>query len=150
MQKEVFYYVPSRKSDKETVANIQAAIKEAVAEGKRKYGQKWSMKKNPLRDGDEEKPNSPEYKDCYFLNCSSYQKVEVFDASNNKIDDESAIYGGVYGRISINFFPYSKAGNLGVGVGLRGFKKQRDGDPLSSRGNVISDFLDDDEAALLA
>lgn len=137
------------KEDTVTVNKVKAAIKTAATDGQKKFGSKWKIKKNPLRDGDVEK-DTEEYKGMYFLNASSKIKPPVFGMDNQKIDDSEQIYGGVYGRISVNFYPFNTAGNMGVGVALNGFKKTKDGDPLSSRGNVLADFLDDDEAALLA
>ena len=137
------------KDDKETVTKIKAAIKVAATDGQKKFGSKWKVNKNPLRDGDVEK-ESEEYKDMYFLNCSSKIKPQVYDSNSKPVDNPDDIYGGVYGRLSINFYPFNTAGNMGVGIALNGFKKLKDGDPLSSRGNVLRDFLDDDEAELLA
>ena len=43
------------KKNKKTVAAIKKAIEEAEAEGVQKFGTKWKAKKNPLRDGDDER-----------------------------------------------------------------------------------------------
>ncbi|MBR1868671.1 MAG: DUF2815 family protein, partial [Bacteroidales bacterium] len=61
------------KSDKKTLAKIQAAVEAAKEDGK---ARRWNGKipanlKLPLRDGDIDRPDDENYADCYFLNAAS-------------------------------------------------------------------------------
>lgn len=135
------------KSDTATVNKIKAAIEAAKEEGRTG---KWGGKipptlKMPLRDGDIER-EAPEYKGHYFINCNSRQKPGVVDAAVNPILDQSEVYSGCYGRVSINFFPFDQKGNRGIGAGLQNVQKLADGEPLSGRSRAEDDFTaaDDD------
>lgn len=134
------------KSDKATVAKIEAAIQAAIQDGKAAWGGKIPPGlKLPLRDGDTER-DAPEYKGHWFINANSTQRPNVVDAAVNPILDQSEVYSGCYGRVSLNFFAYNKAGNRGVGAGLQNVQKLADGDPLSGRSRAEDDFtaVDDD------
>jgi hypothetical protein len=124
----------------------KAAIEAARQAGK---DGKWGGKipaglKMPLRDGDTER-DSPEYKGCYFINCNSQQKPGVVDADLNPVLDQSEVYSGCYGRVSINFYPYDQKGNKGIGAGLQNVQKLEDGDALSGRSRAEDDFSDASE-----
>lgn len=133
------------KTDKATIAKVQAAIKEAQEEGKAQWGGKLPAGlKNPLRDGDAER-DGDEYVGHWFINASSKQRPGVVDQDLNPILDSSALYSGCYGRVSLNFFPYTKKGNRGVGAGLNNIQKLDDGEPLGgARARPEDDFGTDD------
>lgn len=76
----------------------------------------------------------------YFLNASTKQKPGVVDAQLNPILDPTEVYSGCYGRASINFFAYNRAGNKGIGCGLNHIQKLEDGDYLGSRTKPEDDF----------
>lgn len=141
------------KSDKATVKKIKDAIDAALEQGKAsKFGGKLPPKwKNPLRDGDEERPDDEAYENSYFVNASSVKRPGIVDnkPQPEAITDELEFYSGVFGRASINFYPFSMSGNKGVAAGLQNLQKLEDGDPLGSSGaSAASDFgssdFDDD------
>ena len=139
------------KSDLETKRMIDDAIKAAYAEGTSKLqGSGRTVPaleaiRTPLRDGDKERPDDEAYAGSWFLNASSLQRPDVVDASCHDIIDPGQIYSGMYGRASLNFFAYSVGGNRGIGVGLNGIQKQRDGERLSGRSSAASDFADSEQ-----
>jgi hypothetical protein len=137
------------KSDKETIAKVKKAIDTAIEEGKSKWNGKVPPNlKLPLRDGDEERPDSKEYAGCYFINASSKQKVGVVDKDLNPILDSTEVYSGCYGRASINFYAFSVNGNRGIGVGLNNIQKLSDGESLGGKTRAEDDFSafkDDDD-----
>ncbi len=141
------------KSDTALVEKIKAAIEAAYKEGEFKLrGTGKSVPaitaiKNPLRDGDLERPDDPAYKDSYFVNANSTTKPEVVDAALNPIIETSEIYSGIYGRASITFYAFNNNGNKGIACGLNHLQKIRDGEPLGSKASAESDF-DDDEGFL--
>lgn len=133
------------KSDKETLAKVNAAIEAAKQAGAATWGGKVPPGlKLPLRDGDTER-EGPEYKGHYFINCNSKQRPGVVDAAVNPIMDQSEIYSGCYGRVSINLYPYNTSGNKGIGAGLQNIQKVADGEPLSGRSRAEDDFTSVEE-----
>lgn len=129
------------KKDKTTLDKINKIVDTLKQQAKTKYGGKLPVKfKLPLRDGDEEKPEEESYVGKFFLNANSKQQPNIVDAELNKILDKSEFYSGCYGRASINFYIFDKAGNKGIGVGLNHLQKIKDGEPLSSRSSAEDDF----------
>lgn len=129
------------KSDTTTLRKIKAAINAAKEAGKNLWGGNVPSKlKLPLRDGDEDKPEQEEYAGHYFLNANSKQKPGIVDKNVQPILDQSEVYSGCYGRVSINFFPFNQKGNKGVGAGLQNIQKLADGEPLGGRSRAEDDF----------
>lgn len=134
------------KEDKATLEKINRAVQEAIKEG---ISSKWNGKKPanlklPLRDGDTDREDSPEYEGKYFLNANSNQKPGIVDRELMEIIDPEEVYSGCYGRASINFFPFNSNGNKGVGVGLNNIQKLSDGDHLGAeRASAEDDFGDE-------
>ena len=110
------------KSDKETIKKIPPNLK------------------LPLRDGDIDRPEDEAYKGCYFFNANSRQAPQVVDKQVQPILDQTEVYSGCYGRISVNFYGYNSNGNRGVAAGLGNIQKLKDGEALSSRTNAEDDF----------
>lgn len=128
------------KTDKATIDKVKAAIEAAKEAGKATWGGKVPPGlKNPLRDGDTERDDAA-YKGHYFINASSKNKPGVVDAAMNQILDANEVYSGVYGKVSINFYPYSVNGNKGVGAGLQNVQSLGIGDPLGGRSRPEDDF----------
>jgi hypothetical protein len=128
------------KSDLRTVAKI----KEAVEEARRAGASLWGgiipeALKTPLRDGDEEKHEQLEYAGHYFLNASSKQKPGVVDKNLKEILEASEVYSGCYGRVSLSFYPFSKAESKGIGCGLLNVQKLEEGENLG-RSRAEDDF----------
>ncbi|WP_422447847.1 DUF2815 family protein [Thermoanaerobacterium sp. DL9XJH110] len=136
------------KSDKETLKKIKAAIEAAKQLGVSLWGGKIPANlKLPLRDGDEERPDQPEFQGHYFLNATSKQKPGIVDRQLNEIIDSTEVYSGCYGRASINFYPFNQAGNKGIACGLNNIQKLADGDYLGGRSRPEDDFdvVEDEE-----
>lgn len=139
------------KSDEATVRKIKAAIDAAYHDGESKLRGNGKVVpplvaiKNPLRDGDTERPDDPTYANSYFVNANSATAPGVVDADCNPILTRSEVYSGVYGRASISFYAFNSNGNRGIACGLNNLQKIRDGEPLGGRASAESDFADDDE-----
>ena len=130
------------KSDKKTIAAINAAVDAAIEEGLAKFGGKKPNKaaiKLPLRDGDTERDDEA-YADSYFVNANSQTPPQIVDQNVNPIMNRSEIYSGVYARVSINFYAFNSNGNKGVACGLGNIQKVRDGQPLGNRSTAEDDF----------
>ena len=111
------------KNDKETIAKIKKA-----------------NLKTPLRDGDIDRPEDEAYADSMFLNANSKQAPQIVDRQVQPILDQSEVYSGCYGRVSITFYAYNSNGNKGIAAGLGNVQKLRDGEPLGSRANAKDEF----------
>ena len=86
--------------------------------------------KNPLRDGDAERPDDPAYANAYFINANATTAPGIVDTDRNPILSRSEVYSGVYGRASISFYAFNSNGNKGIACGLNNLQKVRDGEPL--------------------
>ena len=139
------------KSDTATVAKIKAAIEAAYHEGEAKLkGNGRSVPplaaiKNPLRDGDVERPDDFAYANAYFVNANSATAPGIVDTDRNPILTRSEVYSGVYGRASINFYAFNSNGNKGIACGLNNLQKIRDGEPLGGKASAESDFASDED-----
>jgi hypothetical protein len=130
------------KTDTKTIEAIKAAVNEAAAAGKDKL---WGGKippvlKLPLRDGDVERPESPEYAGHFFVNASSTNKPGVVDKDLNDIIDREEFYSGVFARASVNFYPFNQSGNKGIACGLNNLQKVADGERLAGGASAKDDF----------
>lgn len=137
------------KSDTATVEKIKSAISAAYSEGESKLkgnskvAPPLSAIKNPLRDGDVERPDDAAYHNAYFVNANSSTAPGIVDANRQPIIEHSEVYSGVYGRASINFYAFNRNGNRGIACGLNNLQKIRDGEPLGGKSRAEDDFADD-------
>lgn len=124
------------KSDSATKANLDRAYKAAIEDG---IKSKWGGKRPPviacpIYDGDGTRPNGEpfgeECKGHWVFTASSKRQPKVVDNRLQDIIDETEIYSGMYGKVSINFFPYLSNGKKGIGCGLNGAQKLADGEVL--------------------
>lgn len=128
------------KSDAATKALIDTAIRAAIEAG---VNSKWNGVCPPqpaicVHDGDGGRPSdgmpfSAESKGHWVLTASAKTQPFVVDANVQPILQPTEIYSGMYGRASITFFAYFNSGKKGIGCGLNGIQKLRDGEPLASR-----------------
>lgn len=121
----------------------EAAAQEAV--NRLWGGVRPSRLDSVVHDGDGTRPNGepfgPECAGCWVLTASSPNKPWVCGADNTRCElAPQDIYSGMYGRASINFYGYNSNGKRGVGCGLRGFMKTRDGEPLSGAVVTAAEF----------
>lgn len=133
------------KSDTVTLDKINKAIAAAKEAGKSdladKNGRIPANLKTPLRDGDEERPDSSDFAGCYFLNTSSLRKPGVVDIALNPILDRDEFYSGCYGRASLNFYAYNYNNmSKGIAAGLNNLQKCKDGEPLAGGSSADEDF----------
>ena len=75
-----------------------------------------------------------------FFNANSRQAPQVVDKDVQPILDQSEVYSGCYGRISVNFYGFNNNGNRGIAAGLGNIQKLRDGESLGGRSNAEEDF----------
>lgn len=130
------------KDDVKSVETINKAIQVALQEGASKFGGKIPNKyKNPLRDGDDERPDDSAYANAWFFNANSTKPVGVVDRNRQPILDTDEFYSGCYGYISVTFYAYNTSGNKGVACGLNNVLKSKDGDRLGgARISAEDDF----------
>ena len=144
------------KSDTVTIKKVKAAIAAAYKEGESKLKgnakslPKLELIKNPLRDGDIERPDDSAYENAYFINANSTTPPGIVDVDCNPILERSAVYSGVYGRASITFYAFNSNGNKGIACGLQNLQLIKDGEPLGSKASAESDFSTEEEDDFLA
>lgn len=130
------------KDDLKTVGEIQAAINEALEAGKAsKFGGKIpAVWKNPLRDGDAERPDDAVYANAFFVNANSDNQPGIVDASVKPILSRDEFYSGCFGRAGITFYAFNSNGNKGIACGLQNVQKLAEGDRLSGGSSAEEDF----------
>lgn len=136
------------KSDTDTIDKLKKAIEQAKKDTVSKWGGKVPANlKLPLRDGDIDRPEDEAYADSYFFNANSRQAPQVVDKNVQPIIEQSEVYSGCYGRISVNFYGFNNNGNRGIAAGLGNIQKLRDGESLGGRTNADEDFnaVEDEE-----
>lgn len=146
------------KDDKDTLRKIKTVVDHLKEQAKAKYNGKLPTNfKSPLRDGDDEKPDNPEYAGQYFFSAKSKNKPGIAkpvgkngDGTTKfqEISDTTEVYSGCYVRVSINFYLFDTKGNKGIAAGLNNIVKVQDGEFLGGRSNLNDDFagveFDDD------
>ena len=130
------------KTDVDTMNRINAAIEAAKQRG---IAEKWNgqcppIVPTPVHDGDGTRPSDgmefgAECKGHWVFTASAKVDYppEVVDLVGNPIINQSEVYSGMYGKVNVNFFPYSFGGKKGIGCGLGAVLKTRDGEALSGR-----------------
>lgn len=130
------------KSDKKTIEKLERMVEAAKEEGKSK---RWNGKipaglRNPIRDGDEERPDDENYANSVFITASSKDAPQIVDRKVEPIMDPMMVYSGCYCYVSVNAFPYNTNGNKGVGFGLGNIQLIKDGERLSGKAAASADF----------
>lgn len=132
------------KTDTETVGALKAAAKEALTA---KFGDKIPKNvRNPLRDGDTEtksdgSPLGKEYAGHFYFNTKSTNKPGAVDANGADLLGSNDIASGDFGRVSLNAYAYSQAGNNGVSFGLNNVMLVAKGESLGgAKPSAASDF----------
>ena len=139
------------KSDTKTINAIKAAVEQAKKDSVSKWGGKVPANlKLPLRDGDIDRPDDEAYANSYFFNANSRQAPQVVDARVQPILDQSEVYSGCYGKISVTFYGYNSNGNRGVAAGLGNIQKLKDGESLGGRSSAADDFQTEEEEDFLS
>ena len=138
------------KTDTATKARIDAGIKAALQQGadKRTFKDGVPLDKlpTPIYDGDGVRadgytPFGPECKGMWVMtaSCRADRKPEIVDAGGNPIINASEIYSGIWGRVSVDFYPYSVPQRAGIGCGLCNAQKLADDTPLGAARPTASD-----------
>ena len=122
------------KDDMKTVELIQKTIEYVKKQSVQKWGGKIPNNlKYPLHDGDEEKPDNPAYRNCYYLNAKCKEQPQIVDQNVQPIINQTEVYSGCYGNISVVFYGYNYSGAKGIGVWLGNVQKVKNGEPFGGR-----------------
>lgn len=135
-----------KKDQTDEINRIREAIKEVYAEqGDRLKGNGKSIPalkdiRIPLRDGDEAKPDDPDYADSYFISLKSKDKPGIVDRNCRRITDPEKVYSGCYGRVSMSLFCYCVNGSRGISASLNNVQITGDGERLGGKPTAEEDF----------
>jgi len=122
------------KANKALIKQIKEAIAEAEILGLPKWGgKKPAVLKQPLRDGDVEKPDDENYKGMYWINASSTAQPGVLGPDKNELLDRTKLYSGCYVKADINFYAFNSNGNRGIACGLNNILVVKDGPALAGK-----------------
>ena len=130
------------KSNTVAKAAIDQALAQAIEAG---VAGKWNGTRPPqpavpIHDGDGVRPSDgqpygEECRGCWVITASANSEHPPFvvDHQVQNIIDPTQVYSGMWGNVNVSFFAYNSAGKKGIGCGLNGVQKTRDGEPLTSR-----------------
>lgn len=98
----------------------------------------------PLRDGDEDRPDDEAYKNAYFINAKANadHRPKVLDHDRNEIVDTEDFYSGCWCQAVLSLYPFNKNGKKGIGVGLLAVRKIKDGAALGGTAVTDNDWDD--------
>lgn len=142
------------KEDKATISKIKSIIKEIYEEKKNSTFKGLLLEEiqTPMHDGDGRKPKGGAYgeecKNCLVLSTSSKNKPGVVgpdrgpDGKYLPCTDQTKVYAGCFGRLSLNFYAYDVSGNKGIAAGLNGVLTYGYGDPIDGRVRAEDAFND--------
>lgn len=133
------------KSEKEKLKALTQSIVEVATQA---FGAnalellKAGKLKNPLRDGDLDKPGDTLYKGKLFLTASANadRQPGVVDKSLQPVFEDSECYSGCTFRASVALFSFDTKGNKGVAVGLNNLQVIAKGPRLDGRKSAEDDF----------
>ncbi|MDK1672749.1 DUF2815 family protein [Staphylococcus saprophyticus] len=133
------------KSDTQMIETIEKAIDQAKEDSKAKWnGKVPSNLKTPLRDGDTDREDDPNYENAYFINATSQTQPGIVDQNKIRLTEPGTLVSGDYIRASINFYGYNVNGNKGVAAGLNNIQLVEKGEALSGASKAEDDFDDID------
>ena len=130
------------KTNTQAKALMDQAIEAAIVEG---TATKWNGVRPPqpaicVHDGDGVRPSDgmafgPECRGCWVFTASSKADRPPFvvDTQVQPIIDPTQVYSGMWGNVNVTFFAYNNAGKKGIGCGLNGVQKIRDGETLGGQ-----------------
>lgn len=103
----------------------------------------------PLRDGDIEKPDKPEYLGKWYINASSKRPCGIVDRHLKPVISESEAYSGCLYVASLNLFTYRDRPATGVAAGLNNLLVFEKGTRIDGRKEAAEDFAEyaDSDAA---
>lgn len=139
------------KSDTVTINKVKAAIQAVYEEGESKLKgnarvcPSLDVIKNPLRNGDKERPEDEIYRNCYFINANFPTAPGIVDANCQQIIERSKVYNSVYGRASINFYAFNSKSICSIACGLNNLQKICDGEPLGGKSRAKHNFSSEDD-----
>ena len=129
-----------------TVELYKKHVRELLAdpESQRILGSNTKGMWDPLRDGDEDRPDDANYKNCYFINAkaNSDHRPKVLDKDRNEIVDTEDFYSGCWCQAVLSLYVFNKNGKKGVGVGLLAVRKIKDDAPLGGTAVTDNDWDD--------
>lgn len=136
------------KDDTETLDIIDKAIKNAMEQGKSKWGGKVPKNiKLPLHDGDIEREDDESYQNSFYINASSKNAPGVVGLERDRATGKAIplgsdeVYSGCYANVSVNFYAYDKGSN-GISAGLNNIQKCKDGERLGGGAAAAEDDFD--------
>jgi hypothetical protein len=98
--------------------------------------------RNPLRDGDVEREGNEDFAGHFFCNGRAGRKPRLVDESTREITNPEDFTSGDYARVFCALFPYQKAGNTGVGIGINGVQRWGRGKPIQGGANIAFEKIE--------
>lgn len=109
---------------------------EAVIEKLKKSPKGW-----PIRSGNKDKPDQPEYKDCFFVACSAKEdNPPGMVGQDRQPISADELYAGCYARAELLAYAYDNEFGKGLGFSLQNIQKLGDGKKFSGKKDASEAF----------
>lgn len=133
------------KDDKDTLNKINEALEYVKCNSQQKWGGRIPNNlRMPLHDGDDEKPDDPVYRNTFYINAKSKDRPQIVDENVEPITNQTLVYSGCSGNVSVVFYAYNYNGNRGIAAALGNIQKLEDGEPLNGAVSAKEDFIKED------
>lgn len=144
---------PKKEAPKLLASLMAAAVEVAEAKWPGKGAEKVKRMRWPIvADGDERYPDDPSFKGMMFVRASTQadptrRPPGVVNANVQRLHDDTEAYSGCTFKVEVRLFPFSKAGNEGIGVGLNNVQVVALGERLDGRRNAEDVFESEEGGA---
>ena len=129
------------KSDQSTVDVVKEAIEYVKGNSVQLWGGRIPVNlKIPLHDGDEERPDSAVFRNCYYINAKSKDAPQIVDSQVKPITNQADVYSGCSGKVSLTLYGYNTGGSKGIAAWLGNIQKLADGEKYARRINASDEF----------
>jgi len=148
-EKEPFYSITllmDKKDPKviEKLDQMKSCIKDAL---EKRFGDKVPAKYyTPIKDGDVEtdKEGNPAYPGSWYIEAKNKEKPGLVDADREPILENSAVWSGCKGRLSLGFVGYDVAAKKGVTIYLNNVQLLDNSAPkMGGRKSAEEDFAEE-------
>lgn len=133
------------KSDKAGYEQIMRAINKEISEEADGKLKGVAQPKIPIHDGDGTSPTGLEYgAECkghwvFTASANADRPPAIVDTRVQPIINQTELYSGCYGHVAISIYAYNNS-TKGIGFGLNGIQKTKDGEALGSSFDAKSAF----------
>lgn len=129
------------KDDGDAIALISGAVEKLRREAASEWnGMSAENIKNPIHDGDVEKPGNPIYKNTLYFSAKSKTAPQIVDCECKTITEQNELYSGCFANVSFTLHAYNCGGIKGISAWLGNIQKICDGERIGGKILATEEF----------